>query len=53
MVKDAIKKRDFSEDATILTKASAVVRRDILKKKASTFLAILLRVVKKRLLQQV
>ena len=37
MVKDAIKKRDFSEDATILAKASAIVRRDILKNKGFNF----------------
>ena len=37
MVKDAIKKRDFSEDATILAKASAIVRKDILKNKGFNF----------------
>ena len=37
MAKDAIKKRDFSEDATMLAKSSAIVRRDVFKHKGFNF----------------
>ena len=41
MVKEAMQQRDFSEDAVILAKASAIVRKDIFSHKGFNFLDIL------------
>ena len=47
MLKEALKKRDFSEDAVILAKAAVIVRDDILITNALTSLVLFCQIVKK------